>query len=145
MILIAHRGNINGSIPELENKPEYINKALKLGYDVEIDVWFKNNKYYLGHDKPQYEVNINFLKNKKLWCHAKNILALSNMIEEKNIHCFYHDNDAVVLTSRNFLWTFPGNYLTKKSICVESNKKNIEGIDDICYGLCSDYVGQIKC
>ena len=28
MILISHRGNINGSKPEMENKPEYIQQAL---------------------------------------------------------------------------------------------------------------------
>ena len=38
MILISHRGNINGPNPEMENNPEYIQKALDLGYDVEVDV-----------------------------------------------------------------------------------------------------------
>ena len=40
MILISHRGNINGKKPDLENKPEYIQNAIKLGYNVEIDVWW---------------------------------------------------------------------------------------------------------
>ena len=39
MILISHRGNINGRQPNLENLPEYIDSALELGYDVEIDIW----------------------------------------------------------------------------------------------------------
>ena len=39
MILISHRGNITGPNKEMENKPEYIEKTLKMGYDVEIDVW----------------------------------------------------------------------------------------------------------
>ena len=41
MILISHRGNIEGKQPKLENKPEYISKALELGYNVEIDIWYK--------------------------------------------------------------------------------------------------------
>ena len=71
MILISHRGNINGPRKELENKPQYIENALKLGYDVEIDVWSIDRVFYLGHDKPQYEVSRWFLHNEKLWCHAK--------------------------------------------------------------------------
>ena len=37
MILISHRGNIDGKIVERENHPEYIDEAIALGYDVEID------------------------------------------------------------------------------------------------------------
>ena len=40
MKLIAHRGNIDGPNPERENSPEYIEEALKAGYDVEVDVWY---------------------------------------------------------------------------------------------------------
>jgi len=45
MILISHRGNINGRFEDWENKPEYINDALSLGYDVEVDIWFVNGKF----------------------------------------------------------------------------------------------------
>ena len=38
MKLIAHRGNINGSEPDNENSPEYIDKCIELGFDVEIDL-----------------------------------------------------------------------------------------------------------
>ena len=40
MILISHRGNINGKKPNYENKPEYIWEALRKGYHCEVDVWF---------------------------------------------------------------------------------------------------------
>ena len=39
MILISHRGNIDGRIPEKENHPNYIDAAIKAGYDVEVDLW----------------------------------------------------------------------------------------------------------
>ena len=38
MILISHRGNITGRIPDSENRPSYIQDTINLGYDVEIDV-----------------------------------------------------------------------------------------------------------
>ena len=45
MKLIAHRGNINGPNPEMENNPEYILNTLSLGYDCEIDVHLINNNF----------------------------------------------------------------------------------------------------
>ena len=46
MILISHRGNISGVRSENENNPNYINAALKLGYEVEVDVRFENGKFF---------------------------------------------------------------------------------------------------
>ena len=54
MILISHRGNITGRFEHYENEPTYLDKAIKEGYDVEIEVWFKDNILWLGHDKPEY-------------------------------------------------------------------------------------------
>jgi len=107
MIVIAHRGNVFGPKPQKENSPDYISGALRLGYDVEIDVWYQNKQWYLGHDFPQYKVNLHFLKQKGLWCHAKNHQALLNMLKE-DVHCFWHENDKVTLTSRGFMWALPG-------------------------------------
>jgi len=56
MILISHRGNINGKFESYENEPTYIDLALSKGYDVEIDVWYVDGLLYLGHDKPQYGI-----------------------------------------------------------------------------------------
>ena len=54
MKLIAHRGNLHGPNPDKENSTDYINEAIESGYNVEIDVWFINNKWYLGHDNHIY-------------------------------------------------------------------------------------------
>ena len=71
MILIAHRGNINGPNIMDENKPSYIEDAIDQGYDVEIDVWLLDGKYYLGHDEPSYLVVLEFLFMKSIWIHCK--------------------------------------------------------------------------
>ena len=138
MILISHRGNIEEKKPNQENKPEYIKKALFHGFDVEIDVWYIDNKYYLGHDLPQYEIKEDFLQNANLWCHAKNIEALYKMKLNPLIHCFYHISDKVTLTSKGYLWTYPNNKLTDKSICVLPEIQKIK-IDN-CAGICSDII-----
>jgi hypothetical protein len=86
--LISHRGNINGPNKKLENSPNYIREALDHGFDVEIDVWVLDGKYFLGHNAPQYPVLEEFLQNEKLWCHAKNLAALEQMLQNPKIHCF---------------------------------------------------------
>ena len=108
MILIAHRGNIDGRIPSRENHPEYITEALKEGYDVEIDVWFINQDFYLGHDKPKILIDRSFLLDRedKLWVHCKNLDCLSKL-KYWNINYFWHQQDDVALTSHHFLWAYP--------------------------------------
>ena len=39
MIYIAHRGLTNGPDAQLENNPFQIAKAVKEGYDCEVDLW----------------------------------------------------------------------------------------------------------
>jgi len=143
MFFIAHRGNTHGPNPSQENSPEYIQTALEDGYYVEVDVWYikdsENSDYsvYLGHDKPQYKINWEFLSEKRLICHAKNEQALYELVK-RGIHCFSHDVDNVVLTSNNWLWTYPGKPLTPCSIAVMPEMSPDWDIS-ICMGVCSDY------
>ena len=135
MILISHRGNLNGMNTERENSPDYIEEALSHGFDVEIDVWDILGSYFLGHDEPKYLVKKNFLKNEHLWCHAKNIEGLYSMLED-DIHCFWHQEDDVTLTSRGFFWTYPGKELTESSIAVLPDSKPTVKVK----GICSDFI-----
>lgn len=141
MILISHRGNINGRILENENRPNYVEDTLGLGFDVEIDVWFKDGEFYLGHDEPQYEVDYKFLLNEKLWCHAKNVDAILEM-KKYTIHYFWHEQDTLTLTSKNYIWAYPGKQPIKRSIAVMPELFN-EDISQ-CIGVCSDYVLKYK-
>jgi len=142
MILISHRGNILGSQPGLENMPEYIQDTLDKGYDVEVDVWYANNELYLGHDNPQYKIDISFLMDSRLWCHAKNIEALNYMLEY-DIHCFWHQEDDYSLTSKGIIWAYPNKPIFKKTICVLPEKHN-QDISDEVYGICSDNILNYK-
>lgn len=142
MFFISHRGNISKKNKELENRPDYINSALAKNYDVEVDIWFSNNNFYLGHDGPGYLVNLDFLKKKGLWLHAKNIESL-NMLVKYNFNCFWHQNDDVTLTSKGFLWTYPGKKLLDRSICVLPEIHNIIDFTS-CVGICSDYIEKYK-
>ena len=140
MILISHRGNINGKSIPLENSPDYIKNAIHLGYDVEVDIWYSNNTFWLGHDNPEYQIGLYFLleNSDKLWCHAKNIEAIVEMKKEKNINCFWHQKDDITLTSKGYIWAYPGKQPIKNSIAVmpEIHNDNL----DKCIGICSDYI-----
>ena len=141
MYFISHRGNIDGIIKENENKPEYINKALESGFEVEVDVRFEDNKFFLGHDYNQFEIDKKFLLNKKLWCHAKTREALIELQKIK-AHYFWHQNDDYTITSKGFVWTYPGKKLLPQSICVLPEIVNYKTIN--CLGICSDSILKYK-
>jgi len=140
MILISHRGNTNGPDPELENKPSHIEWVIEQGYDVEIDVNYLNGLIFLGHDEPQYEVSIEWLieHKDKLWCHAKDILIFSMLID-LGMNTFMHDVDDAVLTSKGHIWVYPGKKLVPDAICVLPEWSN-QNVPDYCGGVCSDFV-----
>ena len=137
MIFISHRGNIDGRNPDLENKPEYIMRAVNFGFDCEIDVWKIKNNWLLGHDEPQYLIEKSFLLSESLWCHAKNKEALEEMLKEK-IHCFWHEEDKYTLTSKGYIWTYPNVEPTEQSICMLLENK--QKIKTNYAGICSDYI-----
>ena len=144
MILISHRGNLKGPNPARENSIDYIHEALSSGFHVEIDVWYINGKYFLGHDNPDHEIEDIFLTDERLWCHAKNVDALCRMLEQ-NVHCFWHQSDDYAVTSRGHLWTYPGRVLTDNSVCVmpESYNSKLEQIKN-CLAVCTDHVEKYK-
>jgi hypothetical protein len=151
MILISHRGNTLGPNPKMENKPKYIMNALKLKYQVEIDVWCVGGTWFSGHDKPQYKINIDFLcTTPGIWAHCKNKEAMVNFCGRKingNL-CpmfFWHETDTYALTSNMLLWTYPRRPLTDISIAVlpELSYHTDKELSQ-CIGICSDHVKAYK-
>ena len=149
MILIAHRGLYQGPNKNTENSPEQIVNALEQGYHVEVDVWYKDKKLYLGHDGPTYKINDKFFSERKLWIHCKNVDALYYFSTHISLSAnfFWHENDQYTLTSKKYIWTYPGKDLTDNSIMVmpEHVDNTLENTKNVkCYGICSDYVERIK-
>ena len=144
MYLIAHRGNVSGPNKEYENSPGYILNAIELGYDVEVDVWYKNNCFYFGHDKPTYKVDKFFIERikQKSWFHCKNAQCLTALNKEFfNINYFWHEGDRYALTSQRYVWAFPGEEILENSIILFPENLSKEYLSSIKYaGICSDYV-----
>lgn len=147
MIYISHRGNLNGKDVRLENTVDYIDKALYAGFDAEIDLWYINDTLWLGHDEPNNQIDIFWIqsRSKKLWIHCKNyeaILYLINYPNSQSLNFFWHQNDLLTLTSKNYIWVYPGNQPIKGSIAVLPELFSDPLAD--CLGVCSDYIKKIR-
>lgn len=126
MIVISHRGNQVGQV--VENNPD------KLPLDkfvCEIDLWRVNTRLFLGHDKPEYEININWLRywNPRLFIHAKNIEALLFLKEFKYAFGFWHQEDDYALTIPDCrIIVYPGKALVPNGIVM---KPELYSWDDV--------------
>jgi hypothetical protein len=144
MILISHRGNINGRFESYENEPNYIDLAISKGFDVEIDIHMIEGNLYLGHDDPQYGITQNWLNQRidELWLHCKNIEAVEWFSFISGFNYFWHQEDILTLTSKGYIWAYPGKQPIKKSIAVMPELYN----DNLnyCTGICSDYIQNYK-
>lgn len=140
MIIIAHRGLLEGPNKQIENSPEQIEKAIEEGFSVEVDIRYIDRNFYLGHDDPQYSVDIEWLVSiiPHTWFHCKNVEALLQLKKSKYpFHYFWHEEDTLALTSKEFIWVYPGKQPIKNSIAVMPEIHN----DDVssCFGVCTDY------
>jgi len=149
MKIISHRGNICGPIIGKENRPSYIDSAIQLGYDVEVDLRFINNEFWLGHDFGQYKIELSWIepRKEKLWFHCKDIEAALELIKLNNGYKFFcHSNDSYVLTSTNNLWVHDLNGKVNENCIIPLlDEKDIESYDnETPYAICTDFVNLIK-
>jgi hypothetical protein len=134
MLIISHRGNLYGPNSCKENHPVSIERALLYNFDCEVDVWKIDNKFFLGHDCPEYEIKREFLLQGGLWIHCKNLDALIDLRESAN--AFFHDRDDYTLTSKNIIWVYPGKKAIKDCVLVNNTQSDLP--KDI-YGVCTDW------
>ena len=147
MKIISHRANINGSNYSKENKLAQIKKCLDHGYDVEIDVRFINKKLFLGHDNPDEIISDNeiFALKDNCWIHCKNLEAINYFKQfNESFNYFWHENDKYTLTSKGYIWTYPGESLDVNSICVMPERttpiKNLSDLKNKNFaGICTDF------
>lgn len=138
-MIISHRGNLQGPQPWLENKPEYVESAHTAIGEVEIDVWWHEGAFWLGHDAPQFPIKLSWLSQPWLWCHAKNTDAMERLLAH-NLHCFWHQDDLLTITSKGIPWCRPGVYLPGGVTVLDSHdfpKRNV-------LGYCSDYAARFQ-
>ena len=135
MKIISHRANLNGRDPANENYPDMIEEVLGRGFDVEVDVWFHENRFFLGHDNPEHQVDMDLLKHPRVWVHAKNKEVVPWLKKERGVHWFWHENDKMTLTSNGYIWCFPGHEIDG-GIMVDSGQGVPRGINIV--GVCTN-------
>ena len=143
MVIISHRGNLDGPKSNDENTKKSIKDCLNLGYEVEIDVWFENNKFYLGHDEPNENISLDFLNNDMFWIHLKNIDSIEPIKNLNPKNFFWHENDTLTLTSSKKIWLYPKNYINSKDaifVLPEQDDNKFKCFNYKCFGICTDFV-----
>lgn len=144
---------MNGPNEKKENKISTITEALNNRFHVEVDLWRIEDRWYFGHNEPTEYVSdedwITFYPSQHMiWFHCKNIKAMRILKDIKwEGHYFWHENDAVTMTSTGYLWThFSFNKLTPHSIMLMPEFTN--SLDNClranCYGICTDYVKKLR-
>lgn len=144
MIIISHRGNIRGPVPDRENRPSYIDCAIGNGYHVEIDVRLVDGELWLGHDEPQYKIDHNWLDKRRnyLWLHCKNLEAAKECWE---YHSFCHMGDPFTYTSNGKIWLHDLSQKIDENVIIpllsdnDVNGLSDKSILDSVYGVCTDY------
>lgn len=153
MKIIAHRGLLDGPNPELENRPDTIQKALDDGFEVEIDLHIKDGNLWLGHDGPTYPITHSFINHEnrsRLWVHAKTLETASYCCDMLGSYTnwFFHQNDDCTIISNWIVWTYPRASipLFHNSVAVLPElvytDSQIREFD--CYGICTDYANKFK-
>ena len=148
MILISHRGNING-VEGKENHPDYIDRAIEKGYDVEIDVRQDNRTgYYLGHEQMKHHLEKSGLIGLKqnLSRPAQDFGSLEILLILV-LRVFYHDKELhTIIGNTQVIWSHNIEEASQNSIIplLELDKLQVwkDMIDEDVYGICSDYVGR---
>lgn len=149
MLIISHRGNINGPGKEIENDQDHINTLLKITpFHIEIDLWcsMQTNTiydYYVGHDKPNEKLKITIENSARVLYHCKNKKCLEKLKENwhgDTMHYFWHETDSYTLTSKNKIIVYPGREILKDSIVMLPERGNYS-IEELkkASAVCTDY------
>lgn len=141
-LIISHRGNQTGRQESEENSPNYIREALRSGFYCEVDFWVQGSALKLGHDKGQFLIDAFWISDftNHLIFHCKNEEAI-DFCDRNNLHWFYHKNDEYTITSKGWVWGYPGSKpVTSKFVILDldDHLTGNFGISKNVYAVCTD-------
>lgn len=156
MKIFSHRGNIDGPNPDRENSPEYIDEAIALGFFVEVDIRFIDDKFWLGHDEAKHVVSMKWLETRrtKILLHCKN-LDVCQILPRMGFSYFVHSQDKMALISHGEIWLHDLSYkpdspswvnLYGDCIIPLITKEQLSLIDQFesASGICTDYPNELR-
>lgn len=111
VVLLSHRGNLDGPDPASENAPAHIDRAINAGFKVEVDLRVVERRggkrLMFGHDGPQYEIDEEWIRVRRddLLIHLKDFDALKYVARwHLPWHVICHSADPYTITSRGWPW-----------------------------------------
>jgi HAD superfamily hydrolase (TIGR01509 family) len=145
LCLISRRGNLEGANPEKENTPAYVQHALNLSFDVQVDVWSgKDGGWYLGNDGPKHKVDLTFLQSKGLWLRCGDVQTFQLVTSLITVKAFVGqpDSKSMLLTTSGHCWTgTAGQELVETSILAYGVAPDeVYELEEKVFGLCQDDV-----
>ncbi|CAB5221562.1 hypothetical protein UFOVP245_188 [uncultured Caudovirales phage] len=103
MIIISHRGLVDGDDPTKENNPTAIAAALGEFFLVYIDLWMVEGKPFLGTDGPVYPMPEDFIHNPDVILCPRDRMAV-NFVAIRDAHFVIPTTGDYTLTSYKWLW-----------------------------------------
>ncbi len=109
----------------------------------------KEGQLYLGHDHPQYRVELSWLleRKDKLWVHTKDFESLDFLIET-GLRIFFHEQERqTIINNTNLIWSHDLESANSKSIIPLLDLQSINEYGYIAqdvYGVCSDYLHEVE-
>ena len=141
----CHRGNLFGPVKETENNFGVLLQRSIQGHHVEVDVWYHEHTLWLGHDKPEYKITLEWLlSSKRRLVHAKDGPTFEYLLQETgkralDIHVFYHTDEDYVLTNKGLVICYPGKPLLEGSLCMMPERASYSSEElQHCFSVCSD-------
>ena len=142
---ICHRGNVAGPRKELENNLGVLIQRDIQGLATEVDVWYHEGNLWLGHDRPDYKISLEWLAaSRRRLIHAKDGRTFAYLLEEAgkralDLHIFYHTDEDYVLTNKGLVICYPGQPLLPGSLCMmpERASYTVEDLQNAAV-VCSD-------
>lgn len=146
MIIIAHRGNIDG--PDSCNHDlKKIADGIGQGYYMELDLWKIDGNFYFGHDTPEKLICLDDFDHPKVFFHLKNLF----LPRLKFADAFSIDHDNFVLTLRGRLWcNYGAGFAENSVVCAPELVKSEEPLENFlrshqkAWGICTDYARTAK-
>lgn len=147
MKVISHRGNLRGVNPDKENRPSYIDCAIQLGYEVEVDIRYIDDEFWLGHDEAQYKIERSWMALRKdsIWYHCKDLNSAIELSKLKEFKFFCHTQDNYILTSTGHLWVHDLSELVDETCIIPlldlNSIKKFKHLKP--FAVCTDYVYEL--
>ena len=143
-LIVHHRGNSLSNLT-VENNPIDLKKLVHAGHYIELDVWTRGEKIFVGHDRPDVEVTYDWLLKvaDRAFIHCKDGITFSRLkrwFGARGIatNLFYHTHEDYALSTGGWVITYPGKQTFKEFLSMMPESAGRVPSGEACAAICSD-------